>query len=134
MRGNVRRVTERHRAHPFADLLGFELLERRPGYSRWRMTATAAHLNPNEVVHGGAIYALADTAMGAALFPALEKGERCATVEVKINYFRPAQPGELVCVSELVHKGRTLANLDASVYAGGALLARANGTFAIFRP
>jgi hypothetical protein len=44
--------------------------------------------------------------MGAALIPILHDGERCATVEIKINYFKPVLEGELTCTDE--RKARVL--------------------------
>jgi acyl-coenzyme A thioesterase PaaI-like protein len=37
-------------------------------------------------VHGGVVGTLVDFAMGGALTSLLGPGERCATLEVKINY------------------------------------------------
>jgi acyl-CoA thioesterase len=85
------------------------------------------------MVHGAVIFALADTGMGAALHATLEKGETCATVELKINYFKPVRGGELTCTSQLVNRGRSLAHLESSVFLDNTLIARANGNFAILR-
>lgn len=120
--------------HPFADLIAMQVHDRRAGASTLRLDADQRHLNPHQVVHGAVIYALADTGMGAALYPTLAPGEQCATIEIKINYFKPALPGALECRTELVNRGRTVANLEARVYQGGRLVAQANGNFAIFTP
>ena len=98
------------------------------------MTVTADHLNPHRVVHGAVVYAMADTGMGAALYPTLAEGESCATIEIKMNYFKPIVDGTLLCVTELVNRGRTIANLESRVYLGKLLVAQANGNYAIFRP
>jgi acyl-CoA thioesterase len=120
--------------HPFAELIGLEVdEERRAGYSKCTVQIDPErHLNPHRVAHGAVLYALADTGMGAALYPTLEAGEHCATVEIKMNYFRPVTAGTVVCIAELVNRGRTVANLDARLYVGERLVAQANGNFAIF--
>jgi acyl-CoA thioesterase len=120
--------------HPFVEQLGLQFEERRSGYSRCALAITPAHHNPHGVVHGAVIFAMADTGMGAALYPTLDAGEICATIEVKINYFKPAVSGVLSCVTELVNRGKTVANLESSIYLGEALVAKANGNYAIFRP
>ena len=97
------------------------------------MTVADYHRNSNGVVHGGVIFTLADTGMGAALYPTLDAGEICATIEIKINYFKPVTNGDPVCVGEIVNRGKTVANLEASVYAGDVLVAKANGSFSIFK-
>ena len=86
------------------------------------------------MAHGAVVFAMGDTGMGAALFPTLGAGEICATIEVKINYFKPVVSGELACLTELVNRGKTVANLQSSIYLGETLVAKANGNYAIFRP
>jgi len=120
--------------HPFAELIDLRYLEHGPGHSRCSLTVAEKHRNPNQVVHGAVLFALADVGMGAAVQPTLAEGELCATVEIKINYFKPVHDGEMVCTTTLVNRGKTLANLDASIHCGGHLVAKANGSYAIFRP
>ena len=121
-------------SHPFAKLIDLHYLDHAQGVSRFRLTVGEKHLNPNKVVHGAVLFAMADTGMGAAVHPTLAAGELCATVEIKINYFKPVHAGELVCTTTLVNRGKTLANLDAVIHCGESLVAKANGTYAIFRP
>jgi acyl-CoA thioesterase len=85
-------------------------------------------------VHGAVVYALADTGMGAALYPTLAQGQICATIEIKINYFKPITQGRLTCVTEMVNRGKTVANLESRVYVQEQLVAQANGNYAIFTP
>ena len=121
--------------HPFGEQLGIKFGEPSSGgRSRCTLTVTGEHLNPHGVVHGAVLFAMADTGMGAALYPTLDAGEICATIEVKINYFKPVVSGELACVTELVNRGKTVPNLESSLYLGETLVARANGNYAIFRP
>jgi acyl-CoA thioesterase len=91
------------------------------------------HFNSSGLVHGAVLFALADTGMGAALIDTLAEGEMPATIELKITYFKPVRGGELTCTSQLVNRGRTVANLESSIYCGETLVARASGNFAILR-
>ena len=120
--------------HPFAELIDLRIADERAGFSRLELTVTTDHLNPHRVVHGAVVYAMADTGMGAALYPTLDEGEICATIEIKISYFRPVQEGRLRCVTQLVNRGRTIANLESRVYRDTTLVAQANGNYAIFAP
>lgn len=129
-----RAVAQNPMTHPFAELIDLHIAEQRAGFSRLELTVTADHLNPHRVVHGAVIYAMADTGMGAALYPTLAEGESCATIEIKMNYFKPVVAGTLFCLTELVNRGRTIANLESRVYLGKLLVAQANGNYAIFRP
>jgi acyl-CoA thioesterase len=120
--------------HPFADLLDMQSVEQRPGFGRMRLEVGPQHLNPHRVAHGAVLYALADTGMGLALYPTLADGEICATIEIKINYFKPVHAGVLDCVTELVNRGRSVAHLESRLYVGDVLVASASGNYAIFKP
>lgn len=121
-------------SHPFAELIDLRIDEQRAGSSTLSLTIARHHLNPHEVVHGAVIYALADTGMGSALYPTLAAGEICATIEIKINYFKPITGGRLICSTQIVNRGKTVANLESRVYLEEVLVAQANGNYAIFRP
>lgn len=83
------------------------------------------------MVHGGAIATLADFALGWAIRSTLPPGTRLATVELKINYIRAGQ-GDLEARARVVHRGRSLAVLEADVTdSSGALVARVLSTFAV---
>ena len=81
-----------------------------------------------------ALFAMADTGMGGALYPTLAADEICAAIEIKINYFKPVRQGRLRCVSEVLNRGKTVANIESSVFLNEQLVAKANGNYAIFRP
>ncbi|MFY9314624.1 MAG: PaaI family thioesterase [Burkholderiales bacterium] len=121
-------------SNPFGKLIGLHIEQRRAGFSELSLEVAGEHLNPNHVVHGAVVFALADTGMGAALHPTLAEGELCATVEIKISYFKPVTAGRLVCTTEIVNRGKTLANLESRVFLDEVLVAQANGHYAIFRP
>jgi len=70
--------------------------------------------------------------MGAALVTRLEPGERCTTLEIKINYLAPVSAGDLQAEARLVERTRRVGVLEARVRgAGDALVALATGTFYI---
>lgn len=53
--------------------------------------------NPDTgVIHGGAITTLMDTASGSVILCALEEFELCPTLDLRVDYMRPAQPDEPV--------------------------------------
>ena len=120
--------------HPFAELIGLTVEEQRRGFSQCSVVVAAHHLNPHKVAHGAVIYALADTGMGIALYPTLGAGGICATIEIKINYFKSVATGKMTCITELVNRGKTVANLESRVFSGETLVAQANGNYSIFTP
>ena len=119
--------------HPYADLIGLRVERHESGKSKCFISVTEKLLNPHRVVHGGVLYSLADTGMGAALYPLLSKGELCATIEIKINYYAPVFSGEITCTSRVIYKGKSVANLESDILADNKLVAKANGNYAIFR-
>ena len=116
----------------FIEHVGVEFHEAGPGTSIATLQVRVHHFNTVGVVHGGAVFTLADTGMAAALIPDLKEGEACATSNLTINYFRPVLSGPIVCTSRIVNRGKTLANIDGECHVAGKLVARANGTWAIF--
>jgi acyl-CoA thioesterase len=118
--------------HPFAEHISLAVSAAAQGRSRCELQVAPEHLNPHAVVHGAVIFALADTGMGAALYTTLQAGESCATVEIKVNFYRPVASGRLVCETQLLNRGKSIANLESRVYLAEQLVASANGTFAIF--
>ena len=116
----------------FGPLVGLETYERADGASRCRLTVRPELLNPHGVLHGGAIYTLADTGMGAAVYTRLEESESCATIEIKIVYIAAVVEGVVDCETRIVHKGSRVAVLESEIRNGERLVAKALGSFAIF--
>lgn len=120
-------------SHPFGELLGLEFTEVREGFSRCELEVADSLLNPHGVLHGGVLYSLADTGMGAALYPSLEASQTCATVDVTIRYLQAVRSGRVVCETEVVHLGGRLATLRSELRRDGEIVATATGTYSIGR-
>ncbi len=61
--------------------------------------------NPDTgIIHGGAITALLDGASGAAVFAALDVFVPIATLDLRIDYLRPAEPGRDVLARARCYK------------------------------
>lgn len=120
--------------HPFAELIGLSFELQQPGQSACSLQVREALKNPQGVVHGAVLYALADTGMGGALYPTLEAGELCATIEVKISYFRPVHSGIIRCHTRICHRGRRVASLESELRVEQELVAKATGSYSIFTP
>ncbi|HEX7249944.1 MAG TPA: hypothetical protein VF262_06110 [Burkholderiales bacterium] len=48
-----------------------------------------------------------------------------------MNDFKPVRPGLVSCTTEVVNRGKSLAHLESRLYCGEALVATANGNYAI---
>jgi len=93
-------------ADPFAQSLGIELLELKPGYSRLAMILQPHMVNFHGIPHGGAIFSLADAAFAAA---GNSHGQVAVALSMTIN-FRAAVPVGARLLAEAVEQslgGRT---------------------------
>ncbi len=82
---------------PFNKALGFTLVEasKEPAIARMRMPYDPRLVgNPETgVLHGGVITALMDATCGASVFFKLEPSTPIATLDLRIDYLKPATPG-----------------------------------------
>ncbi|MBK7077826.1 MAG: PaaI family thioesterase [Myxococcales bacterium] len=86
------------------------------------------------VLHGGAITALLDACAGAAVFAALPQLQPIATLDLRIDYLRPAEPGRDVWAEATCHHtSKNVAFVRALAFHadGEAPIATAAGTFMI---
>jgi acyl-CoA thioesterase len=116
----------------FSELVGVRFTEIGEGHSRGVVEVTDELRNPYDALHGGVMYTMADTGMGAALYTQLAGNEQCATIEVKINYLQPVEDGTVVCETEVVDKGRSVAYLESELLNDGETVARATGSYTVF--
>jgi 1,4-dihydroxy-2-naphthoyl-CoA hydrolase len=93
---------------PFADFLGIKLTRISPERVEAELTVRHELATVPDILHGGAIMALADNLGGVATVANLPKGARTATIESKTNFFAAIPVGETAraeCTP--LHRGRT---------------------------
>ncbi len=114
----------------FTRALGVEMIGVVDGDFVLELELRPDHMSRAERAHGGVLFTLLDTALGRSIIEHLPEGRGCATVEMKINYFRPVQSGRLRARARLKEKTRRLAYAEGEILnAEGKILARASGTF-----
>ena len=105
------------------------------GRAVYRCTPAAYHYNPMGGVPGGLAAILVDTAAGAAIQSAQEKGRGGTAVTLAVDYFRPItrDSGELLAEGKLVRAGSRIGLADAEVKdAKGTVYARGSATYLTF--
>jgi acyl-CoA thioesterase len=116
--------------HGFIEDLGIERGPYGEGRSQLSIEIGPHHISPTKTVHGGVLYALADTTMGSALWTLMEDGETCATISCSIDYLRGVREGTIRCDAEVVSKGRRTAMTRAIIRdATGEPIAQAAASF-----
>jgi uncharacterized protein (TIGR00369 family) len=121
---------------PAAKLLGWKVLEAKPGSGRIRIQfeATREFTNPMGNVQGGFLAAMLDDTLGPALATTFEADEFAPTLELKVNFLRPVRPGTLIGTGWVVHRGGTVAFLQGELHnAEGQLLTTATATARMIR-
>jgi uncharacterized protein (TIGR00369 family) len=87
------------------------------------------------IVHGGAIAALADMALASAGASVAPDGQATTTVDLKIDFLQPAQPGPMVARARVQRRTRRLCFTSASIEQGdGTVVAEARALLAYVAP
>ena len=104
-------------ASPFARELGIELVELRPDEAELRLPFEPRLATLGDVVHGGAIAALLDTAGMAAAWSDDTLVERAAgaTVSMNVAYAAAAVASDLSAHARVVRRRRTLCFCEVTV-------------------
>jgi len=119
-----------NRSH-FGGHLGYRLVDARHGWARLEVESRTELLNPAGVMHGGASFGLADSAVAAALITIYGPGFALLTIEMQINYLEPIVSGTVVAEASVLRSSRRSAYAEVDVWAGGKLAARASTTYMI---
>lgn len=107
------------RSVPHARALNLEMVEAGDGIGVLKIPYADALIgNPvTRVIHGGVITSLIDSACGMAIFTALPRMEPIATLDLRIDYMKPAVPGQdLYARSECYKLTRRIAFCRATAY------------------
>jgi acyl-CoA thioesterase len=124
--------TSTGRAEPleFTETLGVEYLGVVDGDFTLALALRPEHMSRAGRAHGGVLFTLLDTALGRAVLEHLPPGRGCATVEIKVNYFRPVQQGRIRARGRMRELTRNLGYAEGEIVnEHGKVLARASGTF-----
>lgn len=106
---NIRKFFKKDR---FAEYVGIELVEVSEGRAKVRLKIRQEHLNGVDLVHGGAIFALADFAFAVA---SNSHGTIALGINANISYIKAARGGVLTADAVEVAKNPKLATYHVNI-------------------
>src|SRR5262249_40997938 len=109
----------------------WELIELDPEHGTIEVAfqASAQFANPVGVVQGGFLAAMLDDTMGPALVATLAEDQFAPTLDLHVQFLRPARPGRLVGRGRVVQRGREVCFLAGELLdPDGRLVATAAAT------
>ena len=125
-------LRERVSRSPFHGWVGIRLSAVSPGVSELTLELEPHHFNPQGIVHGGIITAVADTSIGLALRSRLRPGLTHRTAQLNVHFLTKGQGNRVLGRGRALHLGERMGYGESEVLdAEGKLLARATGTFIV---
>ena len=119
---------------PVGHLIGFETKEAADGRAVVTLASGPQHANPMGTLHGGILCDIADAAMGIAFASTLASDESFTTIELKINFFRPAWKAVLKAEGKVLRRGSTVGYVECEITDESAgLVAKAASTCMVLK-
>jgi acyl-CoA thioesterase len=97
----------------FAKFIGIKINSAGNGKASGEMTITKDHLNGAGIIHGGAIFTLADTVFAAA---SNSREGLALAINVSISYFKAISEGKITAVAEEISLHKKLATYIIKIY------------------
>jgi acyl-CoA thioesterase len=115
---------------PFWELLGIEVTEMDEGYAKLMMPFDEKLTQPYGLVHGGALFSLADSAAAVAIGSVVDD-KRFVTIEMKINFLLPVKEGIMEAEARIIRKGKRIIPIEIDISNRERLIAKATATYII---
>lgn len=106
---------------PFFRLIGLEVLDLSPGWSKTRLEFRPDLVQPAGIMHGGILASLIDTGIAHALlltdrFQELrDQRGALVSVDLRVKFLRPVSAGMVTCEATVVRLGRHIMHVEAVV-------------------
>jgi len=112
-------MIERAAQLPLFKLIGLEIVDLRPGWSRTKIAYRHDLCQPAQIMHGGIIATLIDTGIAYALLlsDVFLKSEHSSlvSVDLRVKYLRPVSDGVIYCESTIPRLGRQIIHAESVV-------------------
>ena len=114
----------------FFNTLGIEVIEFGDGNSVLKLPFHKKLTQPFGLLHGGAMFTLADGACAFALLSVLRERKPFVTVEMKINYLESVKSGDTFAYAKVLRQGRVVP-IEVELKNSEKLVAKAICTYII---
>lgn len=101
---------------PKADLHGLYVEECQDQDVRLRFPFAAHFIGPGDIFSGPALLSFTDTALFAAVQAAVGPAQLGLTSNLSVTFLRPAQAADVIAVSRVIRKGRSIAHAEAWLF------------------
>ena len=118
---------------PFLEHTGAKLKGATKGRAEVELQTQPYHLQHLGFIHGGVISTLMDNTGWYAAVSNLEEGFTAVTMEIKINYLKPASGKHLIASAEVKREGKTTSFVTIELHDEGRLVAFATGSYAVLK-
>ncbi len=117
---------------PYVKLLGMKVVALAEGYARVTISVDQRLDSRNQVLHGGVLSSLADSAVAMAVFTIIKPTQKPVTIELNINYLKPLQGEQAIAEARIISKGRTIIVGDVDITDDtGRMIAKSRATYAV---
>ncbi len=103
------------RAVPYWQTLGFTLKEVRPGKAMFE-GAVHAGLMQNQMLHGGVLASIVDSACAVAAISLVFPVHYAVTINLQVSYLRPVLEGRFRAEGKCIKAGKKVLFCEAAVY------------------
>ncbi len=119
---------------PINKFFGYTLVSREPKETVVSMEIRPEFLQEEGLVQGGILSAIADTAAVYTFFPDLDDGATMTSIEFKVNFLRPAVPGNgaLMARARVIQRGRKIGVCDVEVTQSDAVVLKGLFTYMFY--
>ncbi len=116
---------------PFLEHIGAALTAYEAGSAEVELIVMPYHLQHMGFVHGGVISTLMDNTGWYAAVSNLPEGYTSVTMEIKINYLKPASGERLRAKGKVLRQGKKTSFVTIELFDGDNMVAFATGTYAV---
>ena len=120
-------------SHPeIFDTMKIEILRMENGEAELSMPFLEEYTQHYGMLHGGAIFTLADAACGVAVASVAREGKKFLTSQMNINYLEPIREGVTICRAKVLRQGRIMP-VESEVLSSGVCVAKATAIYTLVR-